>query len=458
MLLRIVDRLRAARESEEGFSIIEVMVAMTIFAMIAAGVAAGIVSTLYLTQDNRSREAALNLANQALDAARSTKDVFTLDDDTTLQSVGNQAYTIKQTTNWINSDGSDNSCGAGSGVLAYKRVSITVSWTSGTSPRQKNVVLDTLISPSAAVSSASASTIVVGVQTATGGPNSGVAVTITPVSGGATGLSNPPAVTDTNGCSYAVGVTPGTYKVTIAKAGNIDKGGVTAPSSSVATTAGGVGNATFFYDQAITVTAGTPLNLKDGLTAKLPTSLPMTYRYDDTVQTVTTTSTVLFPYQWTAIAGAYTSTCKDVDPTAWPTASNLTTSPNIFNALDGSTPGYNPTTAVTATARAPMGVFDVKMGGVDTVLVATVKNTAAVTNGDPGCAPSTTYTFTGMTPSAATTIALPFGTWTLRGTTVLGGVLSSNTQTIASNPNVSNLKVSSSGNVVTLDPRTVPTS
>ncbi|MEG8034772.1 hypothetical protein QP157_05365 [Sphingomonas sp. LR61] len=105
-----------------------------------------------------------------------------------------------------------------------------------------------------------------------------------------------------------------------------------------------------------------------------------------------------------------------------------------------------------------MGVFDVKMGGVDTVLVATVKNTAAVTNGDPGCAPSTTYTFTGMTPSAATTIALPFGTWTLRGTTVLGGVLSSNTQTIASNPNVSNLKVSSSGNVVTLDPRTVPTS
>lgn len=458
MLLRIVDRLRAARESDEGFSIIEVMVAMTVFALIAAGVAAGIVSTLYLTQDNRSREAALNLANQALDAARSTKDVFTLDDDTSTQSVGNQDYTVKQTTNWINSDGSDNSCGAGSGVLAYKRVSINVSWTSGTSPRQKNVVLDTLIAPSSAVSSATASTIVVGVRTATGGPNSGVAVTITPVSGGATSLSNPPAATDSNGCSYAVGVTPGTYKVTIAKSGNIDKTGATAPNASVATTAGGVGNAAFLYDQGITVTAGAPLNLKDGVTAKLPTSLPMTYRYDDTVKTVTTNSAVLFPYQWTAMAGAYTSTCTDVDPTAWPTANNLATSPNIFNGMDGATPGYNPTTSTTATARAPMGVIDVKMGGADTVLVATSKNTSAVANGDPGCAPTATYSFTGMTSAAATTIALPFGTWTLRGTTVLGGLFSSNSQNVSPNPNVTNLKVSTSSNVVTLDPRTVPSS
>lgn len=458
MLLHIVDRLRAARESDEGFSIIEVMVAMTVFAMIAAGVAAGIVSTMYLTQDNRSREAALNLANQALDAARSTKDVFTLDDDTSSQRVGNQDYTIKQTTNWINSDGSDNSCGAGSGVLAYKRVAITVSWTSGTSPRQKNVVLDSLIAPSSAVSSATASTIVVGVRTATGGPNTGVAVTITPVSGGATSLSNPPAATDTNGCSYAVGVTPGTYKVSISKAGNVDKVGVTSPDSSVATTAGGVGSASFLYDQGVTVTAGPPLNLKDGVTAKLPTSMPMTYRYDDTVRIVSTTSATLFPYQWTAIAGGYSADCRNVDPTAWPTAANLTTSPNIFNASDGSTPGYNPTTATAATSRAPMGVFNVKMSGLDTVLVATVKNTAAVPNGDPGCSPSTTYYFTGMSAASATAVALPFGTWTLRGSTSILGVLSTNSQTVSSNPNVTNLKVSTSGNVVTLDPRTVPTS
>lgn len=459
MLLRIVDRLRAARESEEGFTIIEVMVAMTIFALIAAGVAAGIVSTMYLTQDNRSREAALNLANQAIDVARSTKDVFTLDDDTASQTVGTQTFTVKQTTNWINSDGTDtpNSCGAGSGALAYKRVSVVVSWTSGASPRQKSVVLDTLISPSSAVSSATASTIVVGVRTANGGPNAGVAVTITPVSGGATSLANPPAATDSNGCSYAVNVAPGTYKVTIAKAGNVDPKGVSAPNDSVATVVGGVANKSFLYDQAITATTGAPLNLKDGVAAKLPTSLQTSYEYNDTVQVLSTNTATLFPYPWTVIAGALGPSCPNVDPTNWPAANGLATSPNIFNASDGTTPGFLPTTATTATARAPMGVVDVKMGGLDTVLVATVKNTTAIAGGDPGCS-STTYTFTGMTSAKSTTIALPFGTWTLRGATALGGLLSSNSQDVKANPDASNLKVTTSGNVVTLDPRTVPTS
>jgi prepilin-type N-terminal cleavage/methylation domain-containing protein len=455
MLLRIVDRLRAGRESEAGFSIIEVMVAMTVFAMIAAGVAAGIVATMYLSQDNRSREAALNLANQALDAARSTKDVFTLDDDTSSQHVGNQDFTVKQTTNWINSDGSDNSCGAGSGVLAYKRVSIAVSWTSGTSPQRKNVVLDSLIAPPSAVSSATASTIVIGVRTANGGPNSGVAVTITPVSGGATSLSNPPASTDANGCSYAVGVTPGTYHVVIGKSGNIAPDGSTAPSADVTTSAGGVGNKTLVYDQALTVTSGSPLNLKDGGSAKLPTSLPMTYVYNDTVKTSSTTTTTLFPYAWTAVAGTYSPTsCANVNPNKWPTANNLAVSPNIFNAVDGITPGFAPVTATTATARAPMGIFTVKMGGSDTVLVATVKNTTAVPNGDPGCA-ATTYTFTGMSSAAATTVALPFGTWTLSGSTSVGGASSGKVPVTAASPNATNLLVTSAGNVVTLDPRTV---
>ena len=41
--MRIVNRVRSGLVVEDGFTIIEVMVAMTVFAMIAAGVAAGIV-------------------------------------------------------------------------------------------------------------------------------------------------------------------------------------------------------------------------------------------------------------------------------------------------------------------------------------------------------------------------------------------------------------------------------
>lgn len=461
MITAIARRLRAARESDEGFSIIEVMVAMTIFAMIAAGVAMGIASTLFLTQDNRSREAALNLANQALDAARSTKDVFTLDDDTSQQAIGAQRYTIKRTTNWINSDGTDNSCGAGSGVLAYKRVAVTVSWSSNASPKQKRVVIDSLIAPSSAVSSATASTIVVGVQTATGGPNQGVNVVVTPRADGAKSLPAQPAATDANGCSYALGVTPGTYRITITKAGNIDPDGAPAPYADVTTTAGGVGNATFTYDQGITVTVGAPLNA-NGKAAKLPTSMTTSFRNASAVKTIATTSTTLFPYAdgWSVVAGSYTSTCTDVDPTAWttPTANKLVVSPFVFTDSNTSlgTPGFNPTSTTAATARAPMGLVDVKLSGLDTVLVATVKNTSPA-GGDPGCSPSATYSFTGLNSLTATTIALPYGSWTLRGTTALGGLLSSNSQTVGATPGVLNVNTSVNGNVVTLDPRTVPT-
>ncbi|WIB15338.1 type II secretion system protein [Curtobacterium sp. MCPF17_050] len=455
MLLTIVDRLRAARDDQSGFTIIEVMVAMTVFAIIAAGVAAGIASTLYLTQDNRSREAALNLANQALDAARSTKDVFTLDNDTSAQTVGNQTYTISRTTNWINSDGTDNSCGAGSGVLAYKRVSISVSWRSGTSPREKEVALDTLVSPGSAVSSATASTIVVGVKRANGGPNEGVTVTITPISGGATSLAAQPAPTDGNGCSYALGVKPGTYRITINKAGNIDTEYKTSPTYDITTSQGGVGNKSFLYDRGLSVNVGTPVNIV-GAPPKLPTSIQTSFRHDDVVKTVSTTSTTLFPYTdgWTTVAGSYTSTCTNVDPTSWTTPLNgLVVSPDVFSDKTGQ-PGFLATSDTTATARAPMGIFDVTTTGPDTVVSATVKNTSAVAGGDPGCAPSITYWFTGINSTSATTIALPFGTWTIRSSTSVGSS-GKNIPSVAANPRVSNVNVAVTGDVVSLDPRTV---
>lgn len=462
MLTAIERRLRVARDAEGGFTIIEVLVAMTIFAIIAAGAALGGASTLYLSQDNRSREAALNLANQALDAARSTKDVFTLDNDSFVQAIGSQQYTVSRSTSWINSDGTDNTCGAGTGVLAYKRIAVTVSWSSAAAPKQKSVVLDTLVSPSAAVSSATASTIVVGVKTATGGPNQGVGVLITALSGGAKALPAQPAATDGNGCSYALGVTPGTYRITITKAGNVDPDGTSAPFYDITTTTGGIGNKTFTYDQGLNVVVGAPLNLA-GKTAKLPTSMTTTFRNSTSnTKTFSTNSMTLFPYPdgWTAIAGSYTSTCTDVDPTAWttPTPTNLTFSPNVFaDPANPATPGFNPTSTTAVTARAPMGIFDVKMSGLDTVLVATVKNTTA-SNGDPGCSPSTTYTFTGLTSVAATTVALPYGSWTLRGATILGGLLSSNNPTVSATTGASYVNVGTSGNVVTLDPRTVPAS
>jgi prepilin-type N-terminal cleavage/methylation domain-containing protein len=445
----IVKRLRSAG-TDDGFTIVEVMVAMVVFALIAGGVATGIVSTMYLTQDNRSRETALNLASADITSVRSDDDVFSVTGSTTTKAVGSQNFTVKRTTSWITSSGADSTCGAGSGQLSYKRVNVTVSWQSSPTAAPRSVKLDTLVAPPSSVNTANASTIVVGVQTATGGPNQGVSVTISPVSGsGAVALNAQPAATDSDGCTYALNVTPGKYTITINKAGNIVPPG-DQTSYTLLAAAGSVASKSFWYDQPASITMTYATNA--GTTATLPTGFAGALRHGDTIQNVTAATNSVFPYQdgWTGLGGAYSATCTDVDPTTWPTANKLTYDPKILGDPIGGTPGGS------ATASIAMGVVGVQLKGSDTVMTATVKNTSAVKNGDPGCSPSMTYTFTGLSAKSVTNIALPYGTWTL-----LEGTSTTNAKTavatISATPTASNVTVSvASTNVVTLDPRVVP--
>lgn len=452
-MLRLVDRLRAAREQEDGFTIIEVMVAMTIFAIIAAGVAAGIVSSIYLTQDNRSREAALNLATQTIDEVRSTKDIFSVTNKTTSATVGNQPYTVTRTSNWITSSGTDNACGAGDGQLSYKRVSVKVSWTNGTSNDERSVVMDTMVAPSTSVSSASSSTIVVAVNNASGGPNTGVSVAVTPVSGGATSLSSQPAATDANGCTYALNVTPGSYKIVLTKSGNTDETLNASPSVTVTAAVGSVASKTFLFDQPATVNVQYAANARAGSNPKLPSGIATTFLRGDAGTPVTATTTTVFPYTngWAVVAGNYNaSTCKNVNPLKWttPTTTNLMVDSASAPVGVGAVPG------ATSTVKVPMALIDVKLNGSDTVLTAVATPGPTGAN-DPGCttSPATTYTFTGLNATTATTIALPYGTFKFsEGTSATS--LGSNTPVFAASPGATNVNVSVSGRTVLFDPRT----
>ncbi|OIH99427.1 MULTISPECIES: prepilin-type N-terminal cleavage/methylation domain-containing protein [unclassified Curtobacterium] len=446
--MRTIAKSVRASDDESGFTIIEVMVAMVVFALIAAGVATGIVGTLALTQDNRSRETALNLAAADITAVRSNADVFSVSGGTTTKTVGKRDYTVTRKTSWITSSGTDNTCGAGSGQLSYKRVNVSVSWRSSPTATPRSVGLDTLVAPPSSVSTNDSSTIVVGVQTANGGPNPGVSVQVTPVSGtGAAALTAQPPVTDSDGCTYVLNVTPGSYTVTINKSGNITPDGKT--SDVVTPRAGSVASKSFAYDlpASITMTYATNANT----TATLPTGFTGVVRHGDTIQAATSSTVSVFPYTdgWNALGGAFSTTCRNVDPTTWPTADKLVTDPDILGPAIGGMPGES------STAQIAMGVVGVQLKGSNTVLTATVKNTSAVANGDPGCSPSVRYTFAGLSAKSVTNIALPYGTWTLQeGTSTTNA--STAVATISATPGADNVTVSASKNVVTLDPRVVP--
>ncbi len=128
---RIRERLT---RSDEGFTLVEVIVAITVFGIIIAGALAGVVAVMGITSDNSARAQAANLAAGAIDTARidAQNDITGMAGQTTQPVVDGRTYTVKRTLDWQYTDGTTNRCSAsatgGSAQLLFLNVHITVTW------------------------------------------------------------------------------------------------------------------------------------------------------------------------------------------------------------------------------------------------------------------------------------------------------------------------------------------
>ena len=442
---KLLKRLRRIN-NDAGISLIEVVIATLVFSILALGAGYSTITVIKITQDTRSRQVATALATTELDAARAVEDPFDIVNGSRQTTISGRVYTIAKSTSWVETSGADVGCGTGTGTLQAKRVNVTVTWAGmlNTTPPVRS---DTLISPDDRINDPSLGTIRISVLSVAGTGASGVAVAITPVSGGAIAVDKQPDNTDSDGCSYALKVTPGTYKVAISRSGSIDNAQVTAPFKNVVVTAGGSVATQFQYDYAATFN----LTYANG-SAKTPTNLDTSYlsTYGVYVDSVKKSSVGLHPYPsgYAGIAGKYIAPvsgnagCVSVDPAAWPAAT-----------VNGTALAQGTRTAAVAAApkgsvnmTIPMGVITVTNSGNYTLTAESA--TAAATAADPGCATGMSYTFGAV--SGNQTIALPYGSWTLYQTVagiktaipankvgLVGGLLS----------------LLGIGNVFTLDPR-----
>lgn len=402
MISRIAERLRSSRENEDGFTIIEVMVAMTIFALIAAGIAAGITASLVLSKDTRAREVASTIAMEDIDGLRDLPSIFDIKSGTDSPKVGNQTFALTRKVSWTRSSGSATACGTGEGVLSYKAVTVTVSWkTSASSSGSQQVTMSSAIAPLTNINSDSTGSILIGVTNANGVGVSGIIPTVT----GPDGVTMP--ATDAEGCTYVSGVAPGTYSVKIARSGYVDSNQQVSPSSQTITVAAGAsGAAAFSFDVAAKYTftyTSTP-----DVGAMLPTNMPTTLinPTSGTTQLPNTASSAsLFPYgSYRVVAGSYvvdasgtsSSTCLSPEPGSW-------TTPNAKSKVG--TPSEPLNNKATITVQ--MGA--VKLSGLTAGKFLTAKTTTPV-NGDPGCAAGMTLQFPKLAAGTAS-IALPWGTW-----------------------------------------------
>ncbi|HEV7948610.1 MAG TPA: carboxypeptidase-like regulatory domain-containing protein [Glaciihabitans sp.] len=447
-----------AGSEESGFSLVEVVVAVFIFAVLCTGALYTVVSVLQVSRDSRARHVAANLAAQEIDLARDATDLRLLTDiDRAEVRVGSDSYQVSRRAQWVSSSGADDPCGAGDGTLQYKRVNIEVRWSGmgdGTAP----VRADTLIAPQSRAADADHGTILVSVRAASGAGSSGVTVTAQPASTPAGATSTVSAVTDAQGCAFLDRVVPGNYVVTAARAGFLDSAGSASPTQTTRVGAATSTSVAFEYDRAATFTVAYAPGVAGAV--YLPGNLHTTFVaasgqptvISPTATTGTTSRTRLqqmFPATsgYVVLAGRYTAPtsggsagCLSVDPAAWPTVGQ---GPGALVGIRPAPAAASPGGGVTA--NVPMGVLTLSALPAGGRLTAT-SATPPQGSGDPGCAQITSYSFGELTAPA--TIALPYGTWNLTST---AGTISPGSLTLLSGGVITPTPSAT----ITLDPRAV---
>lgn len=466
----LLQRLSRRLPTEHGMSLVEVVVAMMIFLVVSTAVLGSLIQILGVTRDNRLRQVAANLAAQEIDLAREATDLFSFTGGTKTIEIDGTDFAVSTSAGWEGSSEASNACGTsgGGGVIRYKRVNVAVTW-EGMRPGASGVTSDTVIDPETRINDPALGTIIVSVLGGGGSGVKDVSVSVVPVSG--TGAVSPPVApskTDAQGCSYALRLSPGTYKVSISHSANnpkyITSDNTTAVAVDTSVVASSAKSVAFTYDRANKITANyvappTPAN------TKIPRDLKTTYSHTTGQYVQTATSSALsrtaelFPWAsgYRVIAGEYKAAPLETAPGDAPAASCVAPDPGAWTAgpVGSQTYAGTPPAAVggvpgaSASALVPMGTF--KITGL--ALIPRLRAVSVAGQGaDPGCSTGDVYYYDNSLASVgATTFALPYGTWRIERSNGVSNVF---TQVPGSSLVVSSPSVVNADGTITLDPRT----
>lgn len=393
---------RACRPTEErGFTIIELVVAITIFAILLGAVAYSSGSLMGLTRRNLNRSVAANLASQEIDRVRK---VVTADPDivqgttTTSESVGGVAYRVKTSLSYTAANGTTSLCAGSEQGTATKVIAVNVRVEWLPYGERDFAAATTEIAPApGANGSATRGAIPVTVHDASGGALQNAQVTVTDGTGASVSLS-----TDQKGCAYFL-MEPGSYTVTAQRTGYVDRNDNASPTKGFALPAAGSMPQQFELAQAgyLDVSYDDP----PPRGGEVPTGIPFSLAYwryaapgylPFASAGTSTTVGPLFPDGHQVWAGD----CVDADPAWW----------------GYQRPGQ---LAVTpgATTPAPIDLASLDVMVVDSTGVPVPGASVSVTHDDATSAcdsalgSTPTYTFSATDVSGARRVALPFGNW-----------------------------------------------
>ncbi len=390
----------SAGAGERGFSLIELVVAVAVFAILSAGLALTIEGGLNLARNNRNRSIAANLASQEMDDVRST--TFTalplgLVDRS--ESVDGVPYTVRRETEWTDNASTTGPCDSTNATPRVLRVSVSVFWADmrGVAPAKSS----TILSPPVGSFDPLNGHIAVKVLGSTADPLAGVPVTVT------SGSFVRNLTTTSSGCAFFAFVAPATYTVSLGAVGYVDRQGSPTASQITGVTSGATSSVAFDYDRA----ASLSLSLTTSAGGSFPSSVPISVGNTGLIPTgskayagtgALRTIGNLFPYAdgYAAWAGD----CADADPEGqdgsgvafWDGASRAT-------AFETSPAGAVSGTVTVPTVEVHYGDVSWSSGTQDIV---------AVHDADNGCPTGRQYTVATVSGPGTVLVAIPYGTWT----------------------------------------------
>lgn len=215
----LVQLVRGRRWPDDGFSLVEVLVAMVLFMLLAATTGTALASVLATSRSNESRVVAANLAAREVEVYRGV--------DTATVTVGalprrsvrldGRAYHVETTLAYDTVGSSGSACDGVSGPAAFLRVSVLVSWEGMGTARP--VRSDTMRALPVTGLNNGTGVLTVPVRDRTGAALVGVPVTVS-------GPTTRTETTRADGCAVFAGLPPSSaYTVSVSTPGWVDRSG-----------------------------------------------------------------------------------------------------------------------------------------------------------------------------------------------------------------------------------------
>lgn len=393
---------RRVSGEQAGFTLVEVIAAISVFAVLAGALAATIGNGLDLTRNNRNRDVAANLASQEMDTVRSANfTTLPLGQTQSTQSVDGVPYTVTRESEWVATGASTGACDSAGQLPSLLRVSVRISWAAmhGT-PAVKS---DTVLTPPVGAYDPNTGHIGVKVNDRLAAPAAGHPVHVV-----GPGVDRT-IVTTSDGCAFFDHLPAGTYTVTLNTVGYVDRQSDPDPQQTAGVVTGAVTAVGFDYDQAasleltITPEGGgvLPASLQLALanTAFLPSGTKL-YPGTGSPRSIGN----LFPandgYE------VWVGDCADADPEGLDGGGGAIWEGGQRTSPIQTTPGGTESATV-APASVSVTVTTVGVPEPD-------KTVLAVHSSDMGCPTGETVTL-GTTDATGSIVAgLPYGSWTVQ--------------------------------------------